>query len=390
MARPQLARYPLFGLLSRQQLDDWLAAGQEADYAPGETIFQENSPGAWVYLVRTGRVRILRRSGPREITLGTLLPGDVFGEYALVRPGHNTATCRTSAPSRLLCLPLAPLRNAIQGMMPVWSNLKNWLRLHTLLHFCRERAFLGFMSAESGLKLLDRLKPATFSAGQTIQATGMAADSWFLSERGTVRLQPSGLDAAGVDLGPGEMFGERALIGPADLPVAVALTDVRCQVLARHDFDPTAPLWTKVVQSYQPRLPAPPKAHVWVPQLEPADCGLAALAMVSLRLQAPVSVEELREKVTPGPQGLTLQQMEQLGAEVGVDCRAVRVSADRLQQVSLPAIALLRDGHYVVLHELGAAGLVVGDPASGIVTWHLDFFAQRYSGSVVLIDRPAE
>ena len=53
--------------------------------------------------------------------------------------------------------------------MPVWRNLKNWLRLPTVLHFCRERAFLGFMSAESGLKLLDRLKPASFPAGQTIE-----------------------------------------------------------------------------------------------------------------------------------------------------------------------------------------------------------------------------
>src|SRR5262249_1718003 len=142
MAREQLARYPLFGLLSRQQLDDWLAAGQETAYAAGETIFQENSPGAWVYLVRAGRVRILRRSGPRGTTLGMLVPGDVFGECALVRPGRNTATCRTSSPARLLCLPMAPLRSALQGMIPVWRNLKNWLRLHTLLQFHRERAFL--------------------------------------------------------------------------------------------------------------------------------------------------------------------------------------------------------------------------------------------------------
>jgi hypothetical protein len=43
-AAAHLARCPLFGLLSRGQLDDSLAAGQEAAYAAGETIFQENSP----------------------------------------------------------------------------------------------------------------------------------------------------------------------------------------------------------------------------------------------------------------------------------------------------------------------------------------------------------
>jgi CRP-like cAMP-binding protein len=390
MTRAQLARYPLFGLLSQQQFDDWLAAGREADYAAGETIFQEDSPGAWVYLVRSGRVRILRRVGEREITLGTLLPDDVFGEYALVRPGRNTATCRASAATRLLCLPIEPVRSALQGVIPVWKNLKNWLRLHTLLHFRRERAFLGFMSAESALKLLDRLKPATFQAGQTIQATGLAADSWYLIEQGTVRLENQGPEAACVDLGPGQMFGERALVGAAVLPGTVALTDVRCQVLKRCDFDPGAALSSRLVQSYQPRLPARPKAHVWVPQLGPADCGLAALSMAGQRLQVPVSVEELRVKVTPGPRGLTLQQMEALGAEIGLACRAVRVSAERLHQVALPAVALLSDGHYVVLHEVGAAGVVVGDPASGIVNWHIDFLSKCYSGSLVLFHRSAE
>jgi CRP-like cAMP-binding protein len=242
MARQQLGRYPLFRLLSPRQLEDWVAAGQEFACATGETIFQENTPGAWVYLVREGRVRILRESGGREVTLGMLGAGDVFGEYALLPPGQNTATCRTASPSHLLRLPLAPVRAAVQGLKPVWKNLKNWLRLHTLLHFHRERTFLGFMSAESGLKLLDRLRPAAYQAGQTIQANGLAMDTWHLIEQGTVRLH-AGDDAetAGVDLGPGDTFGEGALIGPGGLPTALALSDVRCQVLARHEFDPSAP-----------------------------------------------------------------------------------------------------------------------------------------------------
>ena len=81
---------------------------------------------------------------------------------------------------------------------------------------------------------------------------------------------------------------------------------VRCQVLARHDFDPSAPAGrpsSLLAQSYQPRLPARPEAHVWVPQLEPTDCGLAALAMVGRRLGAKVSVEDLRAQAAPGPGG---------------------------------------------------------------------------------------
>src|SRR5262249_1938008 len=72
LGRQQPGRYPLFRLVSPRQLDDWVAAGQEFTCATGETIFQENTPGAWVYLVRQGRVRILRESGRRELTLGML------------------------------------------------------------------------------------------------------------------------------------------------------------------------------------------------------------------------------------------------------------------------------------------------------------------------------
>ncbi len=387
MAGKSLARYPLFRLLSPQQLDDWIAAGQEIACATGETIFQENTPGAWVYLVRAGKVRVLRQSGQRELTLGTLGPGDVFGEYGLLPPGRNTATCRTAAPARLLRLPLAPLRTAVQGVKPVWKNLKNWLRLHTLLHYRREQTFLGFMSAESALKLLDRLQPAAFPAGQTIQAAGLAADCWYLIEQGTVRLPAGVSDPAGVDLGPGESFGERGLAGSGELPVATALSDVRCQVLARHDFDPSAPRST-VAQSYQPRLPARPAAHVWVPQLGPADCGLAALTMVGLRCGAQVSVEELRARVAPGPEGLSVQQLRQVAADHGLPCQAVRVSADRLGQVRLPAVAHLSSGHYVVLHELTDVGVVVGDPEAGVVTWSVEFLARCYSGALLLFDPP--
>jgi CRP-like cAMP-binding protein len=389
MTRKLLTRYPLFRLLSAPQLDDWIAAGQEIACATGETIFQENTPGAWVYLVRAGRVRILRESSGRELTLGMLGPGEIFGEYALLPPGRNTATCRSAVPSRLLRLPLAPLRTAVQGLKPVWKNLKNWLRLHTVLHFRQERTFLGFMSAESGLKLLDKLQPAAFPAGQTIQANGLAADCWHLIEQGTVRLNVADdSETTGVELGPGDTFGEAGLVGSGRLPTAQALSDVRCQVLARHDFDPSAPIPSKVAQSYQPRLAARPAAHVWVPQLEPSDCGLASLAMVAQRLGVNLGVADLRAQMAPGPDGLSLEHLRVLAVNNGLACHPVRVSADRLRLVSLPVVAHLSNGHYVVIHDLAEAGAVVGDPEAGIVNWSADYLAQCYSGVLLLFDMP--
>ena len=71
---------------------------------------------------------------------------------------------------------------------------------------------------------------------------------------------------------------------------------------------------------------------------------------------------------------------------MGLPCQSVRVSVDRLGQVSLPAVAHLSDGHYVVLHELGPGGVVVGDPATGIATWSREFLTRSYSGALLLFD----
>src|SRR5262249_12443431 len=60
----------------------------------------------------------------------------------------------------------------------------------------------------------------------------------------------------------------------------------------------------------------------------------------------------------------------------------------RLGQVTLPAIAHLRDGHYVVLHELRPGGVVVGDPAAGIVTWDRATLTRCYSGALLLFGSP--
>jgi CRP-like cAMP-binding protein len=386
MTANQLRRYPLIGLLSASQFADWLAVGQDIECTPGETIFLENTPGAWVYLVVIGRVRIVRQHGTREITLGMLQPGELFGEYALLPPGRNTATCRTAAVSRLLRLPVAPLRTALMSHKAVWGNLKNWLRLHTLLHFCRGRAFLGFMSAESGLRLLDRLQPATFPLGQTIQANGLAEDFWYLIEKGSVGLGGDGPTNEAEELGPGAAFGERGLAGLRPVPTVVALSEVHCQVLTRHDIDPSAPVPSLYGQSYEPRHSERRAEHVWVPQLEQSDCGLAALAMVGLRLGAQVSVEQLRQKTAPGPQGLSLQQLRGLAGTLGLHARAVQVSVERLEQVKLPAIAHLTGGHYVVLHEVSETGIVIGDPASGIVTWKPFVLGQCFTGSLLIFD----
>jgi serine/threonine-protein kinase len=50
----------------------------------GRTIYQQGEPGNYVYVVKTGKVKVYISSGPEDQTLMILGPGDVFGESALL------------------------------------------------------------------------------------------------------------------------------------------------------------------------------------------------------------------------------------------------------------------------------------------------------------------
>jgi CRP-like cAMP-binding protein len=391
--RDALLRYPLFALLDSGRLDAWLSAARETAFATGETVFQAGTPGLWAYLVLDGRVRVFRTGeNGREVSLGTLGPDELFGEYALVPPGYNTATCRAAAPSRLLHLPLLAYCRALRTMPDVERRLKDWLRLHALVNHLRDRAFLGFMSAPSALKWLPRLQEVTLSPELTVQADGLADDRWFFIVSGEIALHSEG-EAEGAEgrrLRAGDCFGEKTLAGHSGLPLAVTLTETTCLTLDRSAFDPRlASSGPPSGQSLLPRSSAGRGDYPWVGQQEASDCGLAAVAMVARFFGADATVDALRQRARIEQHGASLLELARLAAELGFHGQAVRIGIEQYPQAALPAVVHCRDGHYVVLYEYGSAGVCLGDPATGVVRLSCDLFHRTASGHLLLLRPPA-
>jgi CRP/FNR family transcriptional regulator, cyclic AMP receptor protein len=63
-------------------------------YHDGECIVQQGDTGDCMYVVQSGEVEVVRRSGGREYCLALLGTGEFFGEMALVERDVRTASVR--------------------------------------------------------------------------------------------------------------------------------------------------------------------------------------------------------------------------------------------------------------------------------------------------------
>jgi CRP-like cAMP-binding protein len=87
---------PLFAGLDAGQLAEIGARLRQRNFAPGVTLFHQDMPGSYVYLIEKGRLRvfILGRTGI-EITLNVIGPGDILGELAFLDNKPHSATALT-------------------------------------------------------------------------------------------------------------------------------------------------------------------------------------------------------------------------------------------------------------------------------------------------------
>jgi CRP-like cAMP-binding protein len=104
VAKPKLevvlGLVPMFRGLSKRQLKHLADLCEVADYMAEHSIVRQGEPGDAFYVVLTGQAKIT--IGRRF--LGRVLPGDHFGEIAVLDGGPRSATVTSETPMTLLVL----------------------------------------------------------------------------------------------------------------------------------------------------------------------------------------------------------------------------------------------------------------------------------------------
>jgi CRP-like cAMP-binding protein len=108
-SRPEdlLTRVGLFAALGRVELAKLAAYLDPVELTAGGEVFRQGDSGDSLYVVAAGTLGafVAAADGRSALRVGTLTPGDLFGEMALFTGQARSATIRADGPSTILQLP---------------------------------------------------------------------------------------------------------------------------------------------------------------------------------------------------------------------------------------------------------------------------------------------
>jgi len=109
-------------------------------FADKQMIFCEQEPGNELYVIKSGKVEILKISPPDEILLSILREGDIFGELSMVSSAPRNATAVSEGESVLLPVSRDSLQSVFQKSPATVGRILGALSQRLWFTFIRLRA----------------------------------------------------------------------------------------------------------------------------------------------------------------------------------------------------------------------------------------------------------
>ena len=195
------------------------------------TIIQQGTVGDFFYVVEEDHISFSVDGGK----VGACSRGASFGELALLYNCPPAATCVADSNCRLWKVDQRTFRYMLA------NNTANTQKdIHDTL---RKVQFLSELEDTMLTRISDALTTVKFPAGERIVNKGDVGEVFYIVREGTVKCHDIGTgDSQYVDqfLGPGEAFGERALLtGEPRLAHCTVTTSCTLLCLSRQTFETT-------------------------------------------------------------------------------------------------------------------------------------------------------
>src|SRR5215813_6410871 len=118
----------MFAGVPAEEILKLAAVAREDRYAPRDYLFTEGDAPAWFWLVRSGRVKIVRQSrGGKEVVLELVGPGEPFGGVAALEGRPYPASAQALETTTVVRIPPEPIAALARRHPAIVSELMRML-----------------------------------------------------------------------------------------------------------------------------------------------------------------------------------------------------------------------------------------------------------------------
>lgn len=129
------------------------------------------------------------------------------------------------------------------------------------------------------------------------------------------------------------------------------------------------------------------KRHIPVMrQMSQNECGITSLSMIFSYYGYEGALEELRKDVHSNRNGISMLTLKKIAKSYNFDVQPLKISTDKLQQISTPLILYWEHSHFVVLEKVKKDYFYIVDPALGRYTMEKEEVIKRYSNYALSIE----
>jgi len=174
--------------------------GIAREYSDGQMVFCEHEPGNELYIVKSGKVAILKITPPEEVLLSILREGDIFGELSMVSSKPRNATAVAIGQTELLPVGRESLATLFE---------KSPVTISRILTAISQRLWFTFI----------RLQTSFYE--NPLTRAYVLLENKLMEER----ISLSSTRSVTLPLGIGEILGMARVSGEKQQKIAAALTD---------------------------------------------------------------------------------------------------------------------------------------------------------------------
>jgi len=197
-----LSKSFLFSSLEDQDMTIVIGAMKEESAQEGDIVINQGDQGDFLFVIESGRLDCIIKIDGEDKVVKTCESGDVFGELALLYNCPRAATVKAMEKAVMWKLDRDTFNNIVKE-----AAQKKRQRYDV---FLTKVPLLASMDSYERSQLADALKSETVADGAIICKQGEVGNKFYIIEEGAAQADKSGVKV--MDYGPGDYFGELALI----------------------------------------------------------------------------------------------------------------------------------------------------------------------------------